>query len=157
MHSKRKTYTVEEAISLMERYCIYRERSYREVEERMQRLAFIPELRQRILLHLIEGDFLNEERYARAYARGKFYINHWGKNKIRNALRMNGVSKKNIELGIEEIDSDDYHKTLVNLLENKWRSLSHKPIQERRGRVLRYLQQKGFESGMIYEMLQGKS
>ena len=79
MKNKKLTYTVEEAKKRLESYCAYQDRCHLEVEKKLQEMHMIPEAREAILLHLMKHDFLNEERFAKSFARGKLSIKHWGR------------------------------------------------------------------------------
>ncbi len=87
MHNK-LIHTVDEALTNLENYCVYRERCHKEVEQKLNELRMIPEAKEKIILHLIEHDFLNEERYAKAFARGKFRIKKWGRQRIFRELKI---------------------------------------------------------------------
>ena len=79
MNESVKTYTVEEAKRRLERYCAYQERSHRQVREKLREMRMIPLAIDEVIVHLIKHDFLNEERFARSYARGKFRLKKWGR------------------------------------------------------------------------------
>ena len=80
---KIKSYSVQEAKQKLERYCAYQERCHQEVERKLAEMNMIPEAQEMILLHLIKHDFLNESRFALAFAAGKFKIKKWGKQRLR--------------------------------------------------------------------------
>ena len=77
-----KSYTVDEATKLLENYCAYQERCHKEVEQKLYDLNMIPEAKEKIIIHLLQHNFLNEERFAKAFVRGKFSIKNWGKQRI---------------------------------------------------------------------------
>ncbi len=72
MKSKRLTFTVEEAQKKLESYCAYQDRCHQEVEKKLYEMQMISEAKELILLYLMEYNFLNEERFAKSFARGKF-------------------------------------------------------------------------------------
>ena len=74
MKQKKSTYTLEEAKRSLEKYCVYQDRCHKDIERKLMDMRMIPEARELILLHLMQHDFLNEERFARSFARGKFKI-----------------------------------------------------------------------------------
>ncbi len=149
MSGKQKYYSYEDALRLMKRYCAYRERCHKEVEQRMQNLGWAGEMREKIMIRLIEEDFLNEERYARAYARGKFYINKWGRNRIVHNLISKGISSRNIEAGLTEIDETDYLDTLRQLIKKKKNEYAGTPSYVKKQKILRYMTDKGYEIDLI--------
>ena len=151
--SDTKSYTVEEAKQLLERYCVYRERCHKEVLQKLRTLRMVSDAQEFILLHLLKHNFLNEERFAKSFARGKFSNNKWGKNKIVTALKQKDISTYNINTALCEINNDDYHTTLVSLLKNKMASLHEKNTYALRKKVTNYLLQKGFELSLIVEIL----
>ena len=86
------------------KYCAYQERSQSEVRNKLKSLKVYYEIIEQVIAELINQDFLNEERFARAYARGKFNINGWGKRKIIAGLKHKDLTKQCIILGLSEID-----------------------------------------------------
>src|SRR5690554_3675120 len=110
-----KTYTVDEALKRMENYCAYQERCHKEVEEKLVEMRLIPEAKEKIILHLIENNFLNETRFALAFARGKFRIKKWGKQRISRELKFRNISIYNIKIALEQISFDEYEATLNEL------------------------------------------
>lgn len=149
----KKTYTVEEAQRALEHYCSYQERSHKEVEQKLQSIGMIPLACEQIIGHLIQNNFLNEERYAKSFARGKFNINKWGKIKIQQALLTKGVSNANIEIGLTEIDNEDYLKTLRDLIAKYQQNNKETIPYKRKQKLYKYLQQKGYETSVIYGCL----
>src|SRR4051812_34478006 len=136
------------------RYCNYQERCHREVRNKLYELgATTPEVNE-LLADLIEAGLLNEERYARSFARGRFRIKRWGKNKIIQHLKLQQVSDYCIKKAMTEIDPDEYYQTLLRLAERKWEELKReKQPYARQSKVYRYLAQKGYESSLITEVL----
>ena len=110
-----KSYTFLEIKQKMVNYCVYQDRCHQEVEQKMRDYLIIPEAKEEILLYLMKENYLNEERFTRSYIRGKFYIKYWGRNKIKNHLKFKGVSEKLINSSFDEIDEDDYKKTLSKI------------------------------------------
>jgi len=107
MNESVKTYTVEEAKRRLERYCAYQERSHRQVRDKLREMRMIPLAIDEVIVHLIKHDFLNEERFARSYARGKFRLKKWGRDRITRTLYAMGLSDYLIEAGLEEIDEEE--------------------------------------------------
>ena len=110
-----KSYTFLEIKQKMVNYCVYQDRCHQEVEQKMRDYLIIPEAKEEILLYLMKENYLNEERFTRSYIRGKFYIKSWGRNKIKNHLKFKGISEKLINSSFDEIDEDDYKKTLSKI------------------------------------------
>src|SRR5882672_9060243 len=110
---------IQQALSKIYRYCAYQERSHREVKNKLFEYGLPVAEADEILSRLITERFLNEERYAKAFAGGKFRMMKWGRLKIQRELEMEGLTPKCIARGLAEIDSKDYSKTLFGLIKNK--------------------------------------
>lgn len=109
--------------------------------------------RDELLITLIQENFLNEERFARSFVRGKFNIKKWGRIKIINGLKQHDVSKKCINLALTEINEDEYLKVLRETIELKRSKLKEKNQWKRRSAMYRFALQRGFESSIINEIL----
>ncbi|MDP6908781.1 MAG: regulatory protein RecX [Flavobacteriales bacterium] len=142
-----------EALQKMQKYCAYQERSHKDVNQKMWDLKIPMELRDDILLNLIQQNFLNEERFARAYVRGKFKIKKWGRNKIIKGLKQHQVQKKCIQLALQEIDEELYLQILKEVLTQKSDRLKEKNAWKRRGSLYRFATQRGFESAFVNEAI----
>lgn len=146
-----KVYTVDEARSKMERYCAYQERCHQEVENKLREMRLIEEAVQKIMLHLLENDFINETRFAKAYARGKFSIKKWGKNRIVNELKMRKISVYNINAALQEITDEDYIKCFDELAEKRLNQIKETNKYKKRKKLADYLLYRGWESELVYE------
>lgn len=141
-------------LAAIQHYCAYQERCHSEVRNKLWELNFRGEEIEEALSVLISENFLNEERFARSYSRGKFNINHWGRKKIVQALKQKQVSEYCIKKGLQEIDDTKYIETLRLLLRKKWEELKKERLGYiRKQKVQRYLLQKGFENELITELL----
>ncbi|GFD71454.1 RecX family transcriptional regulator [Tenacibaculum sp. Mcav3-52] len=149
----KSVFTVEEIKRKIEQYCVYQDRCHKEVEQKLKEYKLIPEAREHILLHLLEHNFLNEERFAKSFARGKFRIKKWGKDRIVRELKFRDISTYNIKSALKEIDEEEYIKTLYNLVEKKNVSVSETNHFKRKKKIVDYLLYRGFESSLIYEAL----
>lgn len=142
--------TVEQAIKKLERYCSYQERSQKQVIEKLKGLGLIESERGEVLIHLLQNNFLNEERFATAYAQGKFKIKRWGPDKIKRGLMQAGVSKKLIEQAIDELPSKDAQSDQIKLLGLKKlkiteEELADKPMDwDSKNKLYRFLVGKGY-------------
>ena len=135
-------------------YCNYQERCHKEVRNKLYDIGCRREEVESLITDLISDDLLNEERYARSFARGKFRVKQWGKNKIVYALRQNKVSDYCIKKGLSEIDSIDYLEALAKLAAKKWHELrAEKTKLVRKVKLQRYLLQKGFENDLIKDVI----
>lgn len=151
--NEKKLFTFEETRQKLVNYCVYQDRCHAEVEQKMRDFVLIPEAREEILLYLMQENYLNEERFVRSYIRGKFYIKHWGKNKIRMNLKQKGISDKLISTCFNEIDDNDYEKTLRRLFENYYDKLSGLKNYQKKSKTITHLISKGYEYDLIMEVL----
>lgn len=149
----KQVFTVEEIKRKIEHYCVYQDRCHKEVEEKLKEYRLIPEAREHILLHLLEHNFLNEERFAKSFARGKFRIKKWGKQRIVRELKFRDISVYNIKSALKEIEEEEYIKTLYELVEKKNESVTETNQFKRKKKIADYLLYRGFESNLIYEAL----
>ncbi|MCK0146291.1 RecX family transcriptional regulator [Arenibacter sp. F26102] len=147
----KNSYSVDEATRKLEGYCAYQDRCHKEVISKLRTMNMIPEAIDVIVGHLIKENYLNEERFARSFARGKFNIKKWGKNRIENELKYREISKYNIRLAMEEIDSKEYLKSFNSLAKKRLAEIREKDLQKRRKKLADYLLYRGWESGMVYE------
>ena len=152
---KDKAYTVEQIKAKMEYYCAYQDRCHYDVEKKMREFFLIPEARDEILLGLMSDKFLNEERFAKSYARGKFIIKHWGKKKITQELKKRNVSEYLIKIGLKEIEDSDYYNTIEKLIDKKKESTNARNTYELEKKVISFMMNKGYEYELIREVLSG--
>jgi len=148
---KTRTYTVDEATKVLENYCAYQERCHKEVEQKLYELNMIPEVKEHIILHLLQHNFLNEERYAKSFTRGKFSIKKWGRVKIINQLKFKGISDYNIKSGLAEIDSNEYLTTLQTIAEKKLPLIKEANPYKKSSKLASFLISKGFESELVFK------
>ena len=154
MNQPIKTYTVEEAKRKIERYCVYQERCHQEIEKKLREMRMIPQAIDEIFGHLIQHNFLNETRFAQAFARGKFRIKKWGKSRITRELKMRKISAYNMKLALKEIEDKEYYTTFDALAEKRLLQMEGVTnISKKRKKIADYLLYRGWESAMIYEFL----
>jgi regulatory protein len=139
------------ALQKVRHYCAYQERSHAEVRQKLYGYGLWKDDVEAMMALLITEDYLNEERFAIAYAGGHFRVKHWGRIKIRYELRQKQVSEYNIKRGLESIDEDDYLKVLSSLAKEKWNSVSYSDQTDfiRSVKTQAYLIQKGFEADLV--------
>jgi len=149
--SFKKTYTPNEAFERAKKYCVFQERSHSEVRYKLVDLGLRGNDLEQVMAKLIEEGFLNEERFASAFAGGKFRMKHWGKKKIEQELKRKGVSSYLINKAMKEIKHDDYKKSLRQLLEKKAASLKEKNIFSKKQKLSNFLIGKGYESQEVFK------
>lgn len=135
-------------------YCAYQERCHNDVRYKLVALGARESDIEDIISKLIQEDFLNEERFAASYVRGKFNNNGWGKLKIIQHLQQKGVSEYCILKGLKEISDDAYQSMIIELIEKKNATISKSDNNWiRKQKILRYLAQRGFETNIVYELI----
>jgi regulatory protein len=148
-----KVFTKNELLSKLEYYCSYQERCYKEVEEKLFSLRATNSEKESILIHLIENNYINEERFAKSFARGKHNYKYWGRNRIKNELKFRNISSKIIEIAIQEIDSESYIEIFHDIAEKNWESIKERKGPKKNKKFVDFLLRKGFENDLIYDKL----
>jgi regulatory protein len=143
-----------ETLKKLEHYCAYQERCHQEVSMKLKQLGAAARDRDLILVSLIENNYLNEERFARSFARGKHRIKFWGKIRIVNELKARFISASNIKCALNELSDAEYYETFENLSERAWDSILEKNMVKKRKKYCDYLLRKGWESDLVYEKMQ---
>ena len=141
----------EQALQKLRHYCSYQERCHAEVKEKLYSFGLYKQTVEECISQLIEENYLNEERFAIQFAGGKFRIKHWGRQKIKQTLKLKRVSDYCIRKAIQEIDEEQYSKTLSKLAAQKWRTIKGAGITRfvKTQKTTTYLLQKGFEPELI--------
>lgn len=139
------------ALSKAYRYCAYQERTQAEVRNKLQELELYDDAIEKIIVQLIQEGFVNEERFAKAYASGKFRNLKWGKIKIKQGLKQHGLSEYCIKKGLTEIDGDEYEKTILKLIEKKMPTFKDKNEAISQQKMIKFLIGKGFEADIAVE------
>jgi len=153
LYKPQKYYTPEQLIIKAQHFCAYRERCHDEVYSRLMEWGAYPSLADELISDLIVSGFLNEERFARIYSGSKFRQKKWGKNKIKNELQKRNISPYCISKGMEEIEDDEYLKTLKIWVEKKNEDYKLIPQILRSGKIATYCIQKGFEPDLVWETI----
>lgn len=144
--------TPDQASSKIKQYCSYQERCHSEVKEKLYSFGLYKKEVDQIISELISENYLNEERFAIQYAGGKFRIKQWGKNKIRQSLRLRQVSDYCITKALKQIDNTDYLKTFEKLAQQKMKTLKgEKNIFIKKRKLQDFLLMKGYESELVNE------
>lgn len=152
---QKKYLTKEQAIMKLRQYCAYQERSHSEVQQKLWDLGVYRSEHDAIISSLIEDDYLNEERFAKAFVGGKFRMKDWGRKKIYYGLKEKGVSEYIIKRAMQEIDDEAYRKTLEELAEKKFTSLKGEQYLVRKKKTMDYLLQKGYEPALVTSIVNG--
>jgi regulatory protein len=152
----KKYLTKEQALQKLKHYCGYQERCHSEVKEKLYDLGVWKKEHDEIIASLIEENYLNEERFAIAFAGGKWRIKHWGRVKIKYELKQKQVTEYCIKKAMKEIPEEEYLTVLDKLAKEKYAALKGEQYIIRKKKVLDYLIGKGFEPALIMTALPGK-
>jgi len=151
---EKKSYTFEEIKQKLVNYCVYQDRCHVEVEQKMREFLLIDEAKEEIILFLLKENYLNEERFTRSYIRGKFYIKHWGKTKIKMNLKQKQISERLISSCFDEIDDSDYEKTIRKIFEGYYSKQNGLKEYQKKTKTIKYLMGKGFEYEKIIDIFE---
>jgi regulatory protein len=146
-----------QALAKAESFCVYQERSQKEVRYKLVEWGMRGDELEEIITELILSNFLNEERFAKTYASGKFNIKHWGRIKIKQGLKLKGVPDKILQKAIYSLDDDDYLQTIEKLAVKKAGSLNENDPFKRKNKLMSYLQANGFETDLILLVLKASN
>lgn len=149
MYSFRKSYTLEQALSRLQRYCTYQDRCHIEVERKLTEMRMIPQAKEQIIMSLIEDDYLNEERFALAFVKGKFRIKNWGRIRLKAELKKRKISKYLIKSALEQISEKDYLFTFEELANRRANSIKADSILLKKKKLADYLIYRGWESSLV--------
>ncbi|WP_306550130.1 regulatory protein RecX [Daejeonella sp.] len=148
-----KIFSRQQAKVKAESYCAYQERSQFEIRNKLYEWGLHQKDVEEIISELIELNFLNEERFALAYSLGKFRIKGWGKNKIKQGLKLKRIPDKLIIKSLKSIEYDDYLMMLQKILQKKSNTISEKDPFKKRYLLTRFASSKGYESDLITDLL----
>ena len=144
--------SVNDAIKKLEYYCSYQDRCYKEVTAKLKSLGMFQTAIDHILDHLVANNFLNEERFAKSFARGQHKFKYWGKRRIEQELKFREISSYNIKTALKEIESD-YLTNFYALAERKWQNITEVSIEKKKRKWVDFLMRKGYESNLIFDFL----
>tara|TARA_X000001036_G_C20417206_1_gene699570 strand:+ start:194 stop:658 length:465 start_codon:yes stop_codon:yes gene_type:complete len=142
--------TVKEIEGKLQYYCSYQDRCHKEVKAKLKSFKISSDELNEIVSNLIKDNYLNESRFSKSFVRGKFNIKNWGKVRIVNELKLRNISIYNINLGLKEIDDQDYINKLEDIFNKKLSSLSNLNSNLKKKKIISYLLYRGWESNLIY-------
>ncbi len=150
----KKKWTSAEARVKLATYCAYQERCQQEVRNKLAERGIFGDEAEELIVHMIEENFLNEERFAQAYVRGKFRIKKWGRNRILNELKFRKISEYCIKSGFKEIDAEEYWEEILRQVEKKYLLNVALDSYKRKTKTYTYMIGRGFESELVQEALE---
>lgn len=154
MEKRNRFIPPEEILKKIEHYCAYQDRCHAEVISKLYELGVATDKQNEIIVHLITQNFLNEERFAKSFARGKHRINKWGKNRIISELKYRNINDYLIKKALKEINTAEYYKTLQQLAQQKWQKTKTSNLFNKRQKTMAYLYQKGYEKDLILDVIE---
>jgi regulatory protein len=143
--------TLQQAKLKAEKYCAYQERSQLEVKNKLLGMGLTMAETNEILVELVRDNFINEERFAQAFAKGKLKVKKWGNRKITMALKNKGITETLIQKVLREIDPNQYIEELRFSIQKKARTLKESDPWKRAGKLKQYLIGKGFEPELVFK------
>jgi regulatory protein len=144
-------YTTKEALQKIENYCAYQERCHEEVISKLHSMKMDSAEIDQIMVHLISENFINEERFACSFARGKHRIKHWGKIRIINELKHRKIAQTLINIALREITPEEYLQTFHALAERHWEAMRETNALKKGKMFCDYLLRRGFETNLVYD------
>jgi regulatory protein len=146
-----------QALDKIKKWCAYQERSHFETRGKLYDYGLSSSDIDEALAVLVSENFLNEERFAETFARGKFRIKQWGRNKIKAELKFKKVSDYSIKKALKQIDNDEYLKVAEKLVSKKLRETKEKVPYKKNYKVLQYAVGRGFEMDIVADILKFKA
>lgn len=152
----KKQLTPEQALQKLKHYCAYQERCHSEVNEKLYNLGVWKRDHDAIIACLIEEDYLNEERFAIAFAGGKWRMKQWGRTKIKYELKQKKVSGYCIKKALMQVEDEEYLIALEKLAKEKYAALKAEQYLVRKKKTMDYLVRKGFEFDLVKKVVEEK-
>lgn len=149
----KKEYSFNELLHKAASYCSISEHCVADVEEKLRVWGVSNDERDKIILQLIEQNFINQVRYGKAFVKDKFMHNKWGKIKISLALREKGIEKEVINEAMQVIDEAEYEEMLARIIQQKLQTLTYDYEYEKQGKLFRFAQSRGFENNIIEKVI----
>lgn len=138
----------------MQRYCAYQDRCHQEVRSKLLSLGIFGDDLEAIMAGLIAENYLNEERFARSFARGKFRLKGWGRLRIERELRQRQIGAYCLRKALAEIDEHEYRQTLEDLIGRKAASSTAEDAFQQRGKIAQFAIRRGFEPELVWAILE---
>ena len=148
-----KPLTPDQVLDKMAKYCAYQERCVKDVREKLKTFDIPQAEKDKIFDYLLDNRFVNDERFAKSFVRGKINQSGWGLNKIRFHLVQKGIAKEIIDEALEQTDEEVYRQRLIDILRVKAKSVKAETEFEKKRKLAAFAMQKGFEGSLVWEVL----
>ena len=142
-----------DVLDKMAKYCAYQERCVKDVRDKLKTYDIPQEERDKILEYLLDNRFVNDERFAKSFVKGKVNQSGWGLNKIRFHLMRKGIDKELIDEALGQTDEEVYRQRLADILKTKAKTVKAESDYERKRKLAAYAMQKGFEGSLVWEVV----
>ena len=144
---------MEQVLDKMAKYCAYQERCVKDVTDKLRSFDIPQEAKNEILAYLLDNRFVDDERFAKAFVKGKINQSGWGLNKIRFHLIQKGIDKDIIDEALAGTDEETYRQRLIEILKIKAKTVKAENDFDKKRKLAAYAMQKGFEGGLVWEVL----
>ena len=148
-----KPLSPDQVLDKMAKYCAYQERCVKDVRDKLKTYDIPQEDRDKILVFLLDNRFVNDERFAKSFVRGKVNQSGWGMNKIRFHLMQKGIAKEIIDEALGQTDEEVYRQRLIDILKTKSKTVKAETDYEKKRKLAAYAMQKGFEGSLVWEVV----
>lgn len=148
-----KPLTPDQVLDKMAKYCAYQERCVKDVRDKLKTFDIPQEEKDKILDYLLDNRFVNDERFAKSFVRGKINQSGWGVNKIRFHLIQKGIDKETIDEALAHTDEEVYRQRLIDILRTKSKTVMAENDFEKKRKLAAYAMQKGFEGNLVWDIL----
>lgn len=145
--------TPDQVLDKMAKYCAYQERCVKDVRDKLKTFDLPQKEKDKIIDYLVDNRFVNDERFARSFVRGKINQSGWGINKIRFHLIQKGIAKDIIDEALGRTDEEVYRQRLIDILKTKSKTIKAETDFEKKRKLAAYAMQKGFEASLVWEVL----
>lgn len=145
--------TPDQVLDKMAKYCAYQERCVKDVKDKLKTFDLPQAEKDKILDYLLDNRFVNDERFAKSFVRGKVNQSGWGLNKIRYHLMQKGIAKELIDEALGQTDEEVYRQRLIDILRTKAKTVKAENDFEKKRKLAAYAMQKGFEGSLVWEVL----
>ena len=150
-----KPLTPDQVLDKMAKYCAYQERCVKDVRDKLKTFDIPQKEKDEILDYLLDNRFVDNERFAKSFVRGKINQSGWGVNKIRFHLIQKGIDKEIIDEALGQTDEETYRQRLIDILKTKSKTVKAENDFERKRKLAAYAMQKGFEGSLVWEVING--
>ena len=144
---------MDQVLDKMAKYCAYQERCVKEVTDKLNTFEISQKDKDEILRYLIDNRFVDDERFAHAFVRGKINQSGWGLNKIRFHLMRKGIANEIIEDALQGSDEDAYRQRLIDILKAKAKTVKAENDFEKKRKLAAYAMQRGFQASLVWEVI----